>query len=130
VVVYFVVRRLGCCDPRDPFLLIRFNVKWRPAVYEDTKCGVCHTYGSMLETPCRHSFHVSCFEEAAQQMACPTCDQPLRERIRIYCFLCRERAFKVKIARITDIADAIIEGKALHIDECPREPRTAQALKT
>jgi hypothetical protein len=127
---FFVVQRLGCCDPRDPFHLIRFNVKWRKAAYEDAKCGICHTYGSMLVTSCRHSFHVSCFEEAAQQMTCPACDEPLRDRIRIYCFLCRERAFKVKIVKITDIADAIAEGKALHIDECPREPKTNQTLKT
>jgi hypothetical protein len=116
----FLYWKLGCCDPRDPFHIIRFNVKWRKVPFEDAKCGLCHTYGSMLTTGCGHTFHVSCFEEAAKEMACPSCSVPLKDRIRIYCFLCREKAFKVKIVRIHDIADAMIEAKALHIDECPR----------
>jgi hypothetical protein len=61
-------------------------------------------------------------------MACPACSEVIKERIRIYCFLCREKSFKVKINKPTDIAEAIAEGRALHIDECPREIRSNQNL--
>jgi hypothetical protein len=61
LMIFFSIRKLRCCDKTDPFMLIKYNVKWRKTDYEDTKCEICRTYGSMMVTPCKHYFHISCF---------------------------------------------------------------------
>lgn len=81
-----------------------------------------------MVTPCHHYFHISCFEEAAKEMVCPKCQEPIKERIKIYCFHCRERSFKVRIYRVADIAEAIAEGKGLHYDLCPKEIKTNRKM--
>lgn len=62
IVVIFVVKKLGCCEKREPHMLLRFNIKWRKDEYEDAKCDICRTYGPMMHTACEHVFHVSCFQ--------------------------------------------------------------------
>ena len=120
VIVFFVVRKLGCCEKREPRVLLRFNIKWRKDSYEESKCEVCHTYGPMMLTPCKHFFHISCFQEATKEMVCPICGEPITHRIKIYCFMCRERSFKVKLCRVEELDDVMAEAKALHSDQCPR----------
>jgi hypothetical protein len=63
VIVLFLVKRLRCCDKEDPFLILRFNVKWKKVAFEDNKCEICRTFGAFITTPCNHNFHQSCFEE-------------------------------------------------------------------
>ena len=31
---------------------------WKQAKYEDHKCNVCEQYGAVIETYCRHYFHI------------------------------------------------------------------------
>lgn len=61
-------------------------------------------------------------------MVCPVCSEPILERVKIYCYMCREKSFKVKLNKVAEIDEAMAEGRALHIDECPRELRTGQTL--
>jgi hypothetical protein len=128
VVGWFSYRHMRCCDKKEPFRIIKYNVKWRRDAFEDCKCDICKTYGPMLVTPCQHYFHVSCFESATKEMVCPRCTLPIQDRVKIYCFSCRENSFKVRLYRVQDIEEAIAEGKGLHYDLCPKEIRTDRKL--
>ena len=61
-------------------------------------------------------------------MVCPKCSLQVKDRIKIYCFACRENSFKVKVWKVEEIADAIVEGKGLHYDLCPKEVKTQRKL--
>lgn len=62
-------------------------------------------------------------------MFCPKCSIKIQDRIKIFCFHCRAKSFKVKIWKKEEITDAIAEGKALHFDLCPREIKSTLNLK-
>lgn len=61
-------------------------------------------------------------------MLCPKCQEPIRERVKIFCFYCRERSFKVKIFRMIDLGEAITEARGLHYDLCSKEIKTHRKM--
>jgi hypothetical protein len=122
VVGWLSYRHMRCCDKTEPFKIMKYNVHWRKDKYADTKCELCHTYGPLLVTPCSHHFHPSCFEqnEHGKAMLCPKCQAKIRERVKVFCFCCREYSFKVRVYTTEQIDEAIEEAKGLHYDLCPR----------
>ena len=61
-------------------------------------------------------------------MVCPKCKEPIKDRVKIYCFSCREYCFKVKLWKVSELSDAISEAKGLHYDLCPKEVKTQRKL--
>ena len=58
IILYFVVYNIKCFEKKAPMPEKEVPPIWKQAKYEDHKCNVCEQYGAVIETYCRHYFHI------------------------------------------------------------------------
>lgn len=58
IILYFVVYNLKCFEKKSPMPEKEVPPVWKEAKYEDHKCNICEQYGAVIETYCRHYFHL------------------------------------------------------------------------
>lgn len=95
---------------------------WKQAKYEDHKCEICEQYGAIVETYCKHYFHLECFKKGIGNKEitgqCLSCDE-ISKRYRFWCGDCHEKYIKIGYSELKTVDKLELfyqESKALHED--------------
>ena len=131
VAAYLLIKVQKCCKKGEERKISKYNVFWRNEKVRDSVCEVCKNYGAALITPCNHYFHASCFEQKATEKdlpLCPSCEVPIKERVKIACMGCKERVFKIKLWRISHLEEILKEAGAMHNEVCTQSAKSDQQL--
>jgi hypothetical protein len=53
-----MVYALKCFEKKEILPVLDATPVWKQAKYEDHKCNLCEQYGAVVETYCKHYFHL------------------------------------------------------------------------